>query len=168
MRIATVPLPAPGEALDGYLDRAAALHHVTMHAIAASLNVETNKARGALAPRIAPTIADLLDSGLGLPPGSTQAMTLAYAYRRQLPHLAAAQSAREVSLAAPRDWFFMAGSRYCPQCLATDGVWRLHWRIPMSIACLEHGPYSLINAPSAMDSHDPPQRVTPAHATFGK
>ena len=38
-----------------------------------------------------------------------------------------------------RGWVFYAGSRYCPTCLADDGIWRSQWRLPLTFACLRHG-----------------------------
>lgn len=37
-------------------------------------------------------------------------------------------------------WVWLAGSTFCPLCLAEDdGAWRLSWRIPWITACLRHG-----------------------------
>jgi len=37
---------------------------------------------------------------------------------------------------APRWWRHLAGSRYCPRCLAVNGGrWMLAWRIPWAFAC---------------------------------
>jgi hypothetical protein len=36
----------------------------------------------------------------------------------------------------PRWWRHLAGSRYCPRCLAANGGrWMLAWRIPWAFAC---------------------------------
>ena len=36
-------------------------------------------------------------------------------------------------------WAYFVGSHVCPLCIASDGVWRLRWKVPWSFACVEHG-----------------------------
>jgi hypothetical protein len=41
--------------------------------------------------------------------------------------------------AAHAGWVWLAGSTFCPQCLAEEGgAWRLNWRIPWNTVCLRH------------------------------
>lgn len=35
-------------------------------------------------------------------------------------------------------WFPPYGSQACPSCVATDGVWRIEWRLPIVAICLRH------------------------------
>jgi hypothetical protein len=35
-------------------------------------------------------------------------------------------------------WFPQFGSQACPQCLTSDGIWRLEWRLPIVAVCIEH------------------------------
>ncbi len=35
-------------------------------------------------------------------------------------------------------WFPPFGSQVCPRCLATDGIWWIHWRLPIVATCPEH------------------------------
>lgn len=35
-------------------------------------------------------------------------------------------------------WFPPFGSQACAQCLAADGIWRIHWRLPIIAACPDH------------------------------
>src|SRR6202034_857753 len=38
-------------------------------------------------------------------------------------------------------WFPPTGSQVCPQCLAKQGIWQLHWRLPLSTTCTTHGTF---------------------------
>jgi len=42
---------------------------------------------------------------------------------------------------AARGWVHATGSAVCPRCLATDGVWRLTWRLPTVTVCPRHAYY---------------------------
>ena len=39
---------------------------------------------------------------------------------------------------ARTQWVHLTGSRFCPACLAQDGIWRLAWRLPWTACCLTH------------------------------
>lgn len=78
--------------------------------------------------------------GLGITPAAVEEMQLSHydgrafdlSELREHPGLA---GARRV---ARRHWIFVAGSRYCPACLADDGAWRLSWRLPWITCCPHH------------------------------
>jgi len=46
------------------------------------------------------------------------------------------QSIRRVGL---REWAYLVGSHFCPDCLKEDQAWRLAWKVPFSFACARHG-----------------------------
>lgn len=150
MHLAAVPLPVDGEALDGYLDRVSALHGVTLSALLEHLDPRRQVNVTMVAIKIQPQWGQFLDQSFGLDDGTTERMTLAHRYRDQLPSLGRARTPHEITLASARDWFFLAGSRYCPKCLRETGVWKLAWRIPLSIACLEHGTLLVDRCPECL------------------
>lgn len=45
---------------------------------------------------------------------------------------------RQIITAAHSRWFFLSHSRFCPQCLATNGSWQVSWRLPWTVACPTH------------------------------
>lgn len=49
-------------------------------------------------------------------------------------------STRTLTKATVGSWVYFVGSHACPNCLAaSDGVWKLQWKLPWSFACMEHG-----------------------------
>ncbi|WP_133147269.1 TniQ family protein [Mycolicibacterium novocastrense] len=38
-------------------------------------------------------------------------------------------------------WFPPFGTQLCPLCVAQQGIWRVHWRLPIVAACIHHGTY---------------------------
>lgn len=133
--------PRPDETWHSYLTRRAAQHSCTVTELADHIGLRINGRWPAY-------------HGVILPPGRTEAVApvlgLASA-QVQSTHLASYDQ-RAFDLAALRgipgidttrktvqqSWVHLAGSSYCPACLAADGSWRIAWRIPWITACLEH------------------------------
>jgi transposase InsO family protein len=78
--------------------------------------------------------ADLAEpsAATGVPAQALAGMTLARYQGTGLAEVAAQPGLPSV----PRWWRHLAGSRYCPRCLAANGGrWMLAWRIPWAFAC---------------------------------
>jgi hypothetical protein len=130
--------PLPGEALDSWLGAYADLLHVTVRDIFRSAGIDCGRAgRGQLSGK--PWLhrlgeADLaeLSAATGVPAQALAGMTLARYHGTGLAEVAAQPGLPSV----PRWWRHLAGSRYCPRCLAANGGrWMLAWRIPWAFAC---------------------------------
>jgi len=138
--LATVPVPVDGEALHGYLDRMSYALQTPVGAILRDAHIPTRTVLGGYATcAITKDTATDLEDVLGLPGGTADRLTLRGRHADLLPALACATNHMEVNRAAARDWFFIAGSRYCPACLEETGVWQLAWHLPTSVACTRHG-----------------------------
>lgn len=138
-RLATVPVPVDGEALHGYLDRMSYALQTPVGAILRDAHIPTRTVLGGYATcAITKDTADDLESALGLPDGPATRLTLRGRHATLLPSLARARNHMDVNRAAARDWFFIAGSRYCPACLDETGVWQLAWHLPTTVACTHH------------------------------
>src|SRR5487761_676083 len=136
--MAGIPLrlpPLPGEALDSWLGAYADLLHVTVRDIFRFAGIDCGRAgRGQLNGKpwlhqlTEPELA-ALSAAAGVPAQTLAGMTLARYHGTGL-------AARPGLPSAPRWWRHLAGSRYCPRCLAANGGrWMLAWRIPWAFAC---------------------------------
>ena len=130
--------PLPGEALDSWLGAYADLLHVTVRDIFAFAGIDCGRAgRGQLSGkpwlhRLGEADLAALSAATGVPARALAGMTLA---RYQGTGLAEV-TAQPGLPSAPRWWRHLAGSRYCPRCLAANGGrWMLAWRIPWTFAC---------------------------------
>ena len=139
--MAVIPVrlpPLPGEALDSWLEAYAHLLHVTVRDIFAFAGVDWSRVNGDqrtskpwLCQLDEPDLA-AFSAATGVAPETLAGMTLA---RYQGTGLAEA-SAEPGMRRTPRWWRQLAGSRYCPRCLAANGGrWMLAWRIPWTFAC---------------------------------
>lgn len=136
MGLATTVIPLPGEALDGYLDRAS---HQLSVPVAALLHLfPRSAATGISSVWISPETTGVLARDLGLTEGEIHGMHLAGAFPKHYGLLSQKPDMKAVNRAAKDLWFSMAGSRYCPSCLAEEGIWKLVWRLPWSVVCLKH------------------------------
>jgi hypothetical protein len=139
--MAGIPLrlaPLPGEALDSWLGAYADLLHVTVRDILRFAGIDCGRAgRGQLSGkpwlhRLGEADLAALSAATGVPARALAGMTLARYQGTGLAEVAA----RPGLPSAPRWWRHLAGSRYCPRCLAANGGrWMLAWRIPWAFAC---------------------------------
>src|ERR1700690_629792 len=130
--------PLPGEALDSWLGAYADLLHVTVRDIFRFAGIDCGRAgRGQLSgkpwlQRLGEADLAALSAATGVPAQALAGMTLARYQGTGLAEVAA----RPGLPSAPRWWRHLAGSRYCPRCLAANGGrWMLAWRIPWAFAC---------------------------------
>lgn len=138
--LATVPVPVDGEALHGYLDRTSHALATPVGAILRDAHIPPRTILGGHATcHLAGETAADLEEALGLPHGAATRLTLHGRYGDLLPALARAKDHMDVNRAAARDWFFIAGSRFCPSCLAETAVWQLAWHLATTVACTRHG-----------------------------
>jgi hypothetical protein len=139
--MAGIPLrlpPLPGEALDSWLGAYADLLHVSVRDILRFAGIDCGRAgRGQLSGkpwlhRLGEADLAALSAATGVPARALAGMTLARYRGTGLAEVAA----RPGLPSAPRWWRHLAGSRYCPRCLAANGGrWMLAWRIPWAFAC---------------------------------
>lgn len=135
--------PAAGEAWHSYLTRTASLYDVPVTVLADHVGIRRAGRwpghYGVLPPAATtPSIAD----SLNITPADVHAMHL-NRYDQVAFDLTGLGAPGVSALAATRQvahqgWVHLAGSRYCPDCLASDGVWRLAWRIPWITTCTRH------------------------------
>jgi len=130
--------PVPGEALDSWLGAYADLLHVTVRDIFRFAGIDCGRAgRGELSGkawlhRLGEADLAALSAATGVPAPALAGMTLARYQGTGLAEVAARPGLPSV----PRWWRHLAGSRYCPRCLAVNGGrWMLAWRIPWAFAC---------------------------------
>lgn len=131
--------PVPGEALDSWLEAYARRLYSGMSDIF-HLALAPAEYPGQVPERLrrllwlSPAECSALSSVSAIPEPRLNEMTMAY-YDGILV------SIDEVNRTLRRShwWSRASGSRYCPQCLASnDGRWLLAWRLPWSFACLRH------------------------------
>ena len=139
--MAAIPVrlpPLPGEALDSWLEAYADLLHVTVRDIFAFAGVDWDRLNGGqrqgkpwLCQLDEPDLA-ALSAVTGVPAATLAGMTLGRYQGTGLAEVTAEPGMRRT----PRWWRQLAGSRYCPRCLAASGGrWMLAWRIPWAFAC---------------------------------
>lgn len=142
----TAPLPllldpAPDEAWHSYLTRRAAQHRCTVTELADAIGL---RHAGRWPPyhglTLAPQVVERVAPRLSLAPAQVEAMQVAR-YDQTALDLAGLlenpglNASRQVTA---RHWTWLAGSTYCPTCLAQDGIWRTTWRLPWITTCLHH------------------------------
>lgn len=154
---------APGEAIDGYLERLAAANGMPRPQLARRLRsggAKTTFLTIAPDPEVVANVAALST----VDDAKVRAGTLA-----SLPGVDATgldPSARATwRTVAARGWPPEHGSALCPGCMAEDGVWRLGWRHPWFTACSRHEVWLLSVCPSCgrrFRSHRTPLRPVDA------
>lgn len=134
--------PLEDESWHSYLTRRAAQHHTTVASLGNHLGLRD--ARGRWPGRFGITMGDTemqrVGPLLGLAPDQVQQMHLA-AYDQlalDLGGLARGTPIAGTRATAHSAWVWLAGTTFCPLCLAEDGAWRLSWRIPWITTCLRH------------------------------
>lgn len=136
--------PHPDEAWHGYLTRTAAHYDATVSTLADRVGLRC----GGRWPGYHGVLLDAQTAS-----ATAEVLNLEAAQVLQMQLASLDQSAFDLSglevlqrhrMAATQrvtnqGWVFLAGGRYCPACLRTDGVWRLEWRIPWITTCTLHG-----------------------------
>lgn len=157
--------PAPGEALDGYLERLAAanamphpllVQHLTRHgARSAFLTLAPD-------PRLIANLAAMT----GQPADDLRYLTLSFVPGIDVGGLDPTDEGTWRVVAA-RGWPPSHGSALCPRCLDQHGTWQLRWRHPWVTACVEHSRRLIGHCPSCgkrFRSHRTPLRSVDAAA----
>jgi hypothetical protein len=63
-----------------------------------------------------------------------------------------APSGKKISDRLRRDAVGIWRTRFCPACLCSDPMWRLHWHLPWSVVCVKHGMLLTAHCPSCQRS----------------
>lgn len=141
----TLPLrvrPAPGEALDSWVEALAFRHGVPLREICEHLSIPARELLRWLVwvpERECSRIAE----ATGVDPDGVLSCTLS-TYDHKAVEINYDQGILDPSFPFTR----RRGSRYCPLCLAeSGGRWRLHWRLGWAFACLRHNCLLLDNCP---------------------
>ena len=143
-RLPLALVPLDNESWPSYLTRRAAQHGTTLAELATHLGLRDGRGRwsGRFGVRLDPCDVQRLAPILGLVPTEVENMHLS-SYDQlafDLTGLAHDIPIAATRMAAHAAWVWLAGSTFCPLCLAEDdGAWRLSWRIPWITACLRHG-----------------------------
>lgn len=136
--------PGHGEAWHSYLTRVAQHHGSNLTALVDHIGLRTQSHwppfHGVL---LAADLTDHLAGQLHLDPARITQMHLVHYDQRAFDLTGLEERAGRDRLASVRQvahqgWVHLAGSRYCPQCLARDGYWRLEWRVPWITTCPRH------------------------------
>lgn len=137
MTLPVAATPAPGEPLDTFLERISYATPTSLGHLHRTFHLNTIKRSFSPAITIPPSSRLMLAQWMGIPPHSIDEHTLLGAYPALTPSTPT-PTTRSLITAAHSRWFFVAHSRYCPQCCATQQPWQLDWRLPWSIACAKH------------------------------
>lgn len=136
--------PFDNESWPSYLTRRAAQHGTTLSELGTHLGLRDGRGRwsGRFGVQLDPRDVQRLAPILGLLPTEVENMQLS-SYDQlafDLTGLAHDSPIAGTRVTAHAAWVWLAGSTFCPLCLAEDdGAWRLSWRIPWITACLRHG-----------------------------
>jgi len=132
----TLPLrvtPAPGEALDSWLEAVAVRYDLTLGEITGAVGI-AHSARPRWMIKLAHRELQSLSLTTGLSPDCCESMTLNHFHQ-------AALEVDELSgrLVTTFPWGVTYRSRYCPHCLReSGGRWQLAWRLKWSFLCTVH------------------------------
>ncbi len=127
--------PAPGEALDSWLQAIAIRHNTSLNALYHHMGLDTVADLRTLitATIVTEDYAQRIAAATGLIPMQVHAMTLSH-YLASVSW--AEEATADLTATTPRHH---GGWRFCPHCLGVSGgVWLLQWRLMWSFACLEH------------------------------
>lgn len=143
----TRPDLGPDEALDGYLERAAALNDITT---AQLLHVLLRTGRSGDSPRCTfmmlktdPELIRAISRWTGVGAIDLRRATLCR-FDGGLPldlHLIDPRIPSSLRQAAPSQWMPGYGTQLCPACITDGGAWRVCWRLPMATTCDIHDCY---------------------------
>lgn len=137
---------ADQEALDGFLERLAAVNDLQPSTLLTLFSRPGRwglKTRATLMVKPDDTMVLRISDLSGIEPNSIRMATLSRfdgGLPLELEGFDSADLARSAHVVAHR-WFPMFGTQACPQCLACDGIWRVHWRLPIVAACADHGAF---------------------------
>ncbi|MBK6442609.1 MAG: TniQ family protein [Dermatophilaceae bacterium] len=136
--------PFKNESWPSYLTRRAAQHGTTLAELGTHLGLRDGRGRwpGRFGIELAPYDVQRLAPILGLVPTEIENMQLSSYDQLALDLTGLAQDSPIAATRATTHaaWVWLAGSTFCPVCLAEDdGAWRLSWRIPWITACVRHG-----------------------------
>lgn len=140
MPLPSRPDPGPGaaESLESYLERTAAIYPTSLRALCNHIDKSAHgqTLAGLLLWPYPHEMSSIAES-LSLAVDTVRDMTL-HRFRNALGP--PSDTRREaLSRWAAREWFFIAGSRYCPACLQNSGQWQITWRLPWTVRCDRHG-----------------------------
>lgn len=145
-----VPYPRHGEALDGYLERLAALNGLTRaETQRLLLRPESQKAAMFLVVKPTSSVMRTIEQLTGLDEGQVRAMTLQrFDHGRPLwlGNLDPGDI-HDLRVMQRQGWFPAKGTQACPLCLADTGTWSIYWRLPHLPICLLHGTYLTVRCP---------------------
>lgn len=133
--------PATGESWDSYLTRAAAANHSTVLDLADRIGLRPERRWPAFHGVVISTARrTAAAAALDLDEQAVDRMQLAEfdQVAIDLHNLATTPTLSAARAAARLAWVSYTGSRYCPQCLAADGIWQLAWRLPWTTCCPIH------------------------------
>ncbi|MDO3169590.1 TniQ family protein [Mycobacteroides abscessus subsp. abscessus] len=131
------------EALDSFLERLAAANDLTPAELLRMLNAEGSREvppTAFLMIRPHPRVARIIGQLAGTTAAAITNATLARFDHGRPLHLQGLDPRHHHSFrkVATQGWFPVHGSQCCPDCLAANGMWLLHWRLPISTVCLQH------------------------------
>jgi hypothetical protein len=133
--------PAAGESWDSYLTRTAAANQSTVVDLADRIGLRPDRHWPAFhGVIIGPARGAAAATALDIDEQTIDRMQLA-AFDQvaiDLRDLAAIWTLTAARSASRRAWVRYTGSRYCPDCLAADGTWKLTWRLPWTTCCPTH------------------------------
>lgn len=135
-----------GEALDSYLERVSVANDLSTRDLFRLLTEAQDTVRPPAAfmmTKPAAALVSRLQVLSGLTSDEIERATLVRYNRGRPLDLTGLNPCDRYSFrkVAGRGWFPSHGSQVCPLCLPDGGVWQLHWRLPMSTVCLEHGTF---------------------------
>lgn len=145
--------PGPGEMWQSYLTRVAREHGSTLFGVADHIGI---RERSHWPPFHGIVLSeDQLSraaEALNIDTIAVRSMQLAHYDQRAFDLTGLTARTGRDRLAAVRQvasqgWIHLAGTRYCPACLATDGQWRLEWRIPWITTCTIHRTWLIATCP---------------------
>lgn len=140
----TIPItvePVVGEAWEGYLRRVADANACSAQAIADQIGLRHRGRWPAFhGVTLTPAATSRVANALALTPAQVIDMQLARydGVAVDLHGLGSGDPFAAARQVAGRGWIFLAGTRFCPACLAEGGVWRLAWRLPWVTVCTRH------------------------------
>lgn len=135
--------PIEDESWPSYLTRRAAQHRTTLAQLGSHLGLRDSRGRWTGRFGVDLPVSDVgrVAPILGLSPEDVEAMQLA-SYDQLAFDLSGLREIHAIAAtraAAHAGWVWLAGSTFCPQCLAEGGgAWRLNWRVPWNTVCLRH------------------------------
>lgn len=139
------------ESWDSYLTRVAHAHDTSLQTVADTIGVRVDSRWPAFYGVVIDSdTAHRASDRLGIDVAAVEAMQLAR-YDRRVFDLAPLRERGDVAAArtvAARNWVYLAGSHYCPECLAMDGAWQLSWRLPWATCCPIHRRLLVSRCPS--------------------